>query len=129
MKNKIISGIVIIFSVSAFAGCTYINEFTNSNSNKTLAEKAVNEVSGEKKTGIKECDDLLQDIADRNKTKEDSIVTQAAREYFLNEMRDKVRRNVEENKKDPAKQGQECKQYQEQFNIYFKDNNSNNKTS
>lgn len=130
MKNKIISNIALFVLVFTFSGCTYINEYTNSNSNKTLAEKAVNEATGEKKIGIKECDDLMDDIATQNKSKDDNIIKQAAREYFLNEMRDSIRKKVEENKKDPAKQAQDCKQYQEQFDKYFKENNANsNKTS
>jgi hypothetical protein len=122
MKIKIITIFIIAFAVS---GCTYINEFTNANSNKSTVEKGVDSVQGEKKIGVKECDDLLDELEQSNKKEGESFVSEAARRVFVNELRDKIRRSIEENKKDPAKQAQECKQYQEQYDRWFKTQTSN----
>ncbi|CAN5235371.1 hypothetical protein BH10ACI1_BH10ACI1_12080 [soil metagenome] len=129
MKNKSVSIIAILVLLFAALGCNYINELSNSNSNKTLAEKAVDNTTGEKKTGIKECDDLLDNIARRNKSKDDNFIKQAANEIFLNALREKVTKNFDENKKDPAKQAKECKEYQEQLDKYFKEKDSNSNRS
>lgn len=131
MKNKTIKIIVIFTFLLGSFGCSYIDRYTNSssNSNKTVAEKGVDDVSGEKKIGVKECDDLMDQIERDNKKQDDNFISEAARRVFANEIRDKVRKNIEENKKDPAKQAQECKQYQEQYDKYFKDANSNTKKS
>lgn len=127
MKNKTIKIIVIFTFLLGSFGCSYIDRYTNSssNSNKTIAEKGVDDVSGEKKIGVKECDDLLNQIEQDNKKQDDNFISEAARRVFTNEIRDKVRQNIEQNKKDPAKQAQECKQYQEQYDKYFKENNKN----
>lgn len=130
MKNKSVSIIAIFVLVFTFSGCSYIKELSNSNSNKTLAEKAVDKTTGENKIGIKECDNLMDDMAKQNKSKDDDFIKEAARELFMNSMREKIRKNNEENKKDPAKQAQECKSYQESFDKYFKENTANSdKTS
>ena len=131
MKNKSISIIAILILLAFGFGCSYIDqvrEMTNSNSNKTLTEKGVDGVTGEKKIGIKECDDLMDELEKSNKKKDDDFVSEGLRRVFVNEMREKMRKSIEENKKDPAKQAQECKQYQEQYDKYFKENNTN-KTS
>lgn len=129
MKNKSVSIIAIFVLVFAALGCNYINELSNSNSNKTLAEKAVDNTTGEKKIGVKECDDLLDELENRNKSKDDDFISEGARRYFVNELREKIRKSIEENKKDPAKQAQECKEYKQQYDKYFKENNANSNKS
>ncbi len=109
-------------------GCSYVDqarELANSNSNKSTVEKGVDSVQGEKKIGVKECDDLMDELEKSNKKEGEDMISEAARRYFVNEMREKLRKSIEENKKDPNKQAQECKEYKNQYDKWFKEKNSN----
>lgn len=128
MNKKLILIFAISTFITLFSGCSYIDqarEMTNSNSNKSIVEKGVDSVQGEKKIGVKECDDFMDELEKSNKKEGEDMVSEAARRYFVNEMRDKMRRSIEENKKDPTKQAQECKEYKDQYDRWFKEKNTN----
>lgn len=132
MKNKFVFLFVILLLLTIGFGCSYIDqarELTNSNSNKSTVEKGVDTVQGEKKIGVKECDDFMDELEKSNKKDGEDFISEAARRVFVNELRDKLRKSIEENKKDPAKQAQECKEYKEQYDKWFKENNAANKKS
>jgi hypothetical protein len=131
MKNKFALIISIFVLLALGFGCSYIDqarELANSNSNKSTVEKGVDTVQGEKKIGVKECDDLMDELEKSNKKDGEDFISEAARRVFVNELRDKIRRSIEENKKDPNKQAQECKEYQQQYDRWFKENNANKST-
>ena len=102
MKNKSISIIAILILLAFGFGCSYIDqvrEMSNSNSNKTLTEKGVDGVTGEKKIGVKECDDFMDELEQSNKKKDDDFLSEGARRVFVNELRDKMRRASKKTKK------------------------------
>lgn len=128
MKNLSVSISAIFLLMVAGFGCSYLDqarELANSNSNKSTVEKGVDTVQGEKKIGVKECDDLLDELEKSNKKEGEDLISEAARRVFVNELREKIRKSIEENKKDAAKQAQECKQYKEQYDKWFKEKNNN----
>lgn len=128
MKNLSVSISAIFLLMLAGFGCNYLDqarELANSNSNKSTVEKGVDTVQGEKKIGVKECDDLMDELEKSNKKEGEDLISEAARRVFVNELREKIRKSIEENKKDPAKQAQECKQYKEQYDKWFKEKNNN----
>ena len=128
MNKKLILIIAISTFIALFSGCGYIDqarEMANSNSNKSIVEKGVDSVQGEKKIGVKECDDFMDELEKSNKKEGEDMISEGFRRAFVNEIREKMRKSIEENKKDSTKQAQECKQYKEQYDKWFKEKNTN----
>lgn len=128
MNIKPILSITIVAFIVFVSGCSYIDqarEMANSNSNKSVVEKGVDSVQGEKKIGVKECDDFMDELEKSNKKEGEDMISEGLRRAFVNEMREKLRKSIEENKKDPTKQAQECKEYKNQYDKWFKEKNTN----
>jgi hypothetical protein len=97
MKNKFILANVSLVLLLAVLGCSFYNPLqsesnissNNTNaraskeSDKTLAEKAIDSTVGEEKIGIPECDELLDSISEQSKNQDDDYVAKAGRERAL----------------------------------------------
>jgi hypothetical protein len=120
MKNKYILLTAISILIISILGCSYYNPLQgSSNSNdKTLSEKTVDKTIGEEKIGIRECDQVIEDLADLAKNKDDDFVTKAGKEVVLNKIRENLKKSIEENKKDKAKLAKDCQEYKKQIDQY-----------
>ena len=138
MKNKsvfILSFFILLFAVF---GCSSYNPLssgsdTNTNSrqnsksdNKTLADKTIDSTIGEEKIGVPECDELMNKLAEQSKSSEDDYVTKATKQFFLNRIREGVRKSIEENKSDKTQLAKNCVDYQNQFDKFLKEENKEN---
>jgi hypothetical protein len=132
MKNKLVLGNVLIILLLVVLGCSFYNPLqsdstntasNNTNaratkeSNKTLAEKAIDSTVGEEKIGIAECDELLDSISEQSKNQDD-YVTKAGREFFLNRIRESIKKSFEENKNDPKEMAKNCKDLKKQLDKF-----------
>lgn len=130
MKNKFATTLILPILLIAGLGCGITERvqkaITGSPDNtsaakpedKTLSDKAVDTAVGDEKIGVPECDELFDSIADESKSPDDNYVTKATRQYFLNKIRESIKRSLEENKNDPAQMGKECKNYKAQLDKY-----------
>ena len=135
MKNKHIFIVALLILVVSVLGCSWWNplaskpESNRSNTatkdpkasptkEKTLEDKAIDTVVGEEKIGIPECDELVDSIAKESESQEDGYGAKAIRGYFMNKIRESVRKSIEENKNEPAKLAKECKEIKEQLDKY-----------
>lgn len=126
MKNKLtilmISAILLVFGL----GCGITDKVqkavgsdnSTANSNKTLTDKTVDVTVGDEKIGVPECDELFDAIAEQSKSTEDNYVAKATRQYFLNKIKESIKKSLEENKNEPAKMGKECKEYKAQLDKF-----------
>ncbi len=126
MKNKSVILITILILLTLILGCSFYNPLSDSANNanstttkdKDLSEKTIDQPVGEEKIGIPECDELLDFLADQTKSQDDNFVTKGFREYYLNTIRETLKKSIEENKNDPNKMAKECKKLKAQLEKY-----------
>lgn len=130
MKNK---SVILILCVSIFAvlGCGITDRVQkavegDSNSNKSVSDKVTEDILREK-TGVPECDEVIDFFADQSKNNEDDFVSKATKEFVFNKIRQSIKENIEKNQNDKVKMAQNCKEYKAQIDKYQAEQNSNKK--
>lgn len=128
MKNKFVffaSAAILFVSV---LGCSFYNPLEGSsnsaNDNRTLSDKAIDSTIGEGKIGVAECDELMDFFADQAKSPDEDFVTQAAREYALNKIRESVKQSIEEHQGDKAAMANECRKFKTQLDKFKAEENN-----
>ena len=139
MKNKSIIFAVLLITLTIGLGCGIsdkvqkaVNGTNNANAanadNKTIAEKAVDTAFGEEKIGVQECDELYDYIAGLiTKSENEDYLARAARQYFLNRIREQIKATVEQNKNDKAQMAKDCKEYRRRIDSFINQQSSNQK--
>ena len=115
----------ILILLTLILGCSFYNPLSDSANNanspttkdKDLSEKAADQTAQEK-IGIPECDELLDFLADQTKSEDDNIVIKGFRDYYLNTIREALKKSIEENKNDPNEMAKECKKLKAQLDKY-----------
>lgn len=120
MKNKAVSIAAFSFLLLSVLGCSFYNPLADSsrsaaNDNRNLSDKAVDATIGEEKIGVPECDELLNSISESSKNQNDDYVSKATREFFLNRIRESVKKSIEENKSDKVEMAKNCADYKKQL--------------
>lgn len=130
MKNK---SVVIILCLSIFAvlGCGIGDQVQkavegDSNSNKSVSDQVTEDILREK-TGVPECDEVINFFADQSKNNDESFVSKATKEFVFNKIRQSLKENIEKNQNDKVKMAQSCKEYKAQIDKYLAEQNSNKK--
>lgn len=122
MKNKLNFLIVIAIMVFVIGcSCGKFAEFgskdtstdkpktTESGSNKSLTDKAIEQVADGETTGVKECDDLMSFINEQSQNPDDNWVTKGVRDYIFGQIKKSLRESIEQNKNDKVKMAEQCK--------------------
>lgn len=123
MKNKfnLISGVLIL--LISILGCSSYNPLAGDANNMT--NQAIESTVGGTTTGVVECDQLLNALAEQSKKDDEDFMTRGARELILNRIRESVRKNVEENKTDKAAMARNCSEYRKQLDNFKSEDNTN----
>lgn len=134
MKNISVVLMCVAILLISVLGCSYYNPLNtdsetpqngnrqNSKSNdKSLADKTIDTTIGEEKIGVPECDELMDKIAEQSKSGDDDYVSKATRQFFLNRIRESIRKSVEENKSDKTQLAKNCLDYQNQLENFKKE--------
>lgn len=111
MRNTFGLCAALILALAVGIGCSAITDLatgTKDNSSRSKSETNSPESALREKTGVPECDALLDSLADQSKTKDDNYVTRAAKEFFFNQIRQSIKENAEKNKNDTAKMAKGC---------------------
>lgn len=127
MKNKfvIVISVILLFVV---LGCGISERIqkavedkpANSSStpstsdNKSIGDQTTENVLRDK-TGVAECDELLDWVADQSKGNDDNYVSKAIKEYFVNKIRQSIKESIEKNQNDKVKMAKECKEIKQQI--------------
>lgn len=140
MKNREISLTAALILIGATLGCSFYNPLqsgsnsapggnsqTSSSDNKTIAEKSIDATVGEDRIGVPECDELLDSISEQSKSRDDNYVAKATREFFLNRIRESIKKSIEENKDDKEQMAKNCRDYKKQLDK-FKNEEDQKKT-
>jgi hypothetical protein len=127
MKNKLILFTVCLLLLVSVLGCSWISPFGGSSDSSKSGDTKTEESSTTDdaidavvvtKTGVAECDELMAYISQLAKSPDDNYVTKATREFFLNRIREGIKKNVEENKNNPEEMAKHCKEYKTQLETY-----------
>lgn len=129
MKNKF--NLIFGFSVLLISilGCSSYNPLAGSNSatppaanskqttaeDKSLTDRTIESTVGGTTTGVTECDELMEMISESSKNQNDDYVSKATREFFLNRIRDSVKKSIEEDKSDKKEMAKNCADYKKQL--------------
>ena len=70
------------------------------------------------KTGVQKCDELMDFIAQQSQSKDDNYVSRAAREFFFNQIREGLRKSIEEQKGKPEELAKKCNDFKKQLETY-----------
>ena len=116
--------------LTATLGCGIVDRVTGgsnseSNSNKTLTDKAVDTAVGNSKIGVPECDEVMELIDAELNNPDDGVVAKAIKATVLNRIKDGIRENVEQNKTDKAEMAKTCKEFKTQFEKYKAEEKAN----
>ena len=127
MKNKF--SLMFVFSILLITilGCSSYNPLAgrsdepknNTDTAKTadnsVVDSTIESTVGGTTTGVAECDELLTLISDQSKNHNDDYVSKATREFFLNRIRDSVKKSLEENKGDKKEMAKNCADFKKQL--------------
>lgn len=127
MKNKFILLASVMILLMVILGCGVMNPFSGGSDggssnkpidNKTTTDRVVDSTVGEERIGIEECDQIVDELAGQTKSKDEGYIVKAFRQYYVNMIRESVRKSIEENKNDPEKLRTECKKIRVQLDKF-----------
>lgn len=117
MRNK--PGLILASALTLAIGfgCSTITDIATGK--KTDANSGVDPNSPEtmlrEKTGVPECDSLMDFLADQSKTKDDNWATRGVKELFFNKIRESIKENIDKNKNDKKEMAKQCTDIRKQF--------------
>lgn len=90
----------------------------NTNSNKTLTDKAVDTTVGEEKIGVPECDEVVDMLTAEMNNPDDNFVVKAGKSMVLNKIKQSIKESVEKNKNDTVEMAKNCKEFKRELDKY-----------
>ncbi|MFN0139028.1 MAG: hypothetical protein ACKVQW_02940 [Pyrinomonadaceae bacterium] len=122
MKNTIFASIALMILLFVGLACSSINPFADkagqTNSNKTLTDKAVDTAVGEEKIGIAECDEVIDAITSELNNPDDNFITKAGKAVVLNKIKESIKTSVEENKGNKAEIAKSCGEFKKELDKF-----------
>ena len=139
MKNKSVISAILLIILIVGLGCGISeqvqkavtgtdNANTANADNKAIIDKTIDTAVGGEKIGVQECDELYDYVADLiTKGENEDYVTRAARQHFLNKIREQIKISIEENKNDKVQMAKDCKEYRRQIDVFINQPPDNSK--
>ncbi len=109
---------VAVLGCSTFSPSNQSPSTTSKNSNRTLTDDAVDATVGEARTGVPECDQVMDELTAEMNSPDDNFVTKAIKATVLNRIKDGIRESVEKNQKDKVEMAKNCKEFKAQLDKY-----------
>lgn len=120
MKNKLNVLLVLPLVIFASMGCGLMDRFQKStsdnsntavvttNSNKSVTDRAIEQVADGETTGVKECDEAIRFVTDQMQSPDDNWVTKGVKDYAAGQFKRQIREAVAQNQDDQKKLAQQC---------------------
>jgi len=83
----------------------------DTNSNKTLTDRATDVVTEGEKIGIPECDELMDYFRSKIENEDTDFVTKAILKTMESQFREGIKKSIEENKSDKVQTAKFCKEF------------------
>lgn len=94
---------------------------SGSGSNKSLTDKAIEEVADGETTGVQECDDLFRLFKEQSESKDDNWFSKGAKDFIFGQIKKQIKEDIEKNKGDKAKMAESCKDARLKFEKAIKE--------
>lgn len=133
MKNKLNVLLILPLIVFTALGCGLVQRIQRtaagdssnsqpvaSDSNKSLTDRAIEDVADGETTGVPECDEVIRIFADQSRSEDDNWATKATRDYVIGQIKKSFRESIEQNKGDKEKMAQQCRDYKVQLEKQLK---------
>lgn len=134
MKNLLSLGLVLSLGIFLVLGCGFgsfggrssESDKTGSSDpasgkDKSLTDKAIEEVADGESTGVPECDDLFKFFREQSESKDDNWVTKGIKDFAIGQIKKQIKEDLEKNKGDKAKMAQNCKDAKQKFENRLKE--------
>jgi hypothetical protein len=132
MKNNITILAALFLLLTVGIACSFLDNVTSGgNSSNGAGNSTTNSTdpNAAAKTGVAECDDLI-DLLNRDKSDpNDNFVTRKIKEYAIDFAKESIKKNIEENKGDKQKIADGCKEAKEEYLKNKEKNNQNQNSS
>jgi len=137
MKNRAVIATIGLIFLMMILGCTRLipssgpskstsNSQTQSDDNKSLTDKGIDVALGDEKTGVPECDevvDFFNNEIDKENPDED-FVTKAIKKTFINAFKSQFKKAIEDNKTDKVQLAKTCEDFKTNLEKYKADEDS-----
>jgi hypothetical protein len=130
MRNKFTFLSVILILLTLILGCNLynpINESSDSSKTSESSNGSNNSTDAFGKIGVPECDQVIDFFTEQANSPDDNFVTKAARDYFFNTIREKLKQSIEANKGDKVKMASDCRRFKDQLDKFKTEENNKNK--
>src|SRR6478672_5161049 len=132
MRNTASLLLTLAIIVSVGMGCSLVGhaekkEDKTSYQGKSLKDRGVDVVVGDQKIGIPECDEVVDFFNHEIDNPDDDFVTKAMKKTALNQVKERFREAVEENKADKKELAKVCKDFKQNLEQFKEESESNKK--
>ena len=130
MKNTASLLLTLALILSSGLACSLVghaekNETKDtSGSGKSLEDRGVDVVVGDKKIGVPECDEVIDFFNKEIDNPDDGFVTKAVKKTMLNQLKEQFRQTIEENKTDKKELAKVCKDFKQNLEQYKQESES-----
>ena len=133
MKNKLSVLLVLAIFMAIGLGCNMIwggnktassdksTSSPSSDSNKSVTDKAIEDIADGETTGVQECDDLMKLISEQSQNPDDNWVTKGIRDCAIGQVKKSLRESIEQNKNDKKKMAEQCTDLRNSFEKALKE--------
>ncbi len=116
MKNKQTFIIVIFALLTITLGCGWIPSGGDAgDTGAPSANSAENASAPMAKTGVQECDELIDAVNRDNQAQDQGYIAGKARELFVDYIKDSIKRSIEENQGDKTKIASDCRLIKQEY--------------
>lgn len=129
MKNNITILAALFLLLTIGFGCSFLDKSSSGDGNQpTGGSSNSTDPNASAKTGVAECDELI-DLLNKDKSDpNDNFVTRKIKEYAIDFAKESIKKNIEENKGDKQKIADGCKEAKDEY-IKNKEKNNQNQNS
>jgi len=132
MRNTASLLLTLAIIVSVGMGCSLVGhaekkDDKTSDQGKSLKDRGVDVVVGDQKIGIPECDEVVDFFNHEIDNPDDDFVTKAMKKTALNQVKERFREAVEENKADKKELAKVCKDFKQNLEQFKEESESNKK--
>ena len=119
--------VIVSVSLGCMVGHAEKKDGRTSESGKSLKDRGVDVVVGDQKIGIPECDEVVDFFNHEIDNPDDDFVTKAMKKTALNQVKERFREAVEENKADKKELAKVCKDFKQNLEQFKEESESNKK--
>jgi len=130
MKNNTTIFAALILIITVGFGCGFLDNSSSGGGNSTNTAGSSNSTdpNAVAKTGVAECDELI-DLLNRDKSDpNDNFITRKIKEYAIDFAKESIKKNIEENQGDKQRIAEGCKEAKNEY-IKNKEKNNQNQNS